>query len=320
MDFSPYGRETLVQVNEVAIHHYEDAHCGTIIVMLTRLPAPVWRLRIQAHEDRLRPHAVERTERMSARHKHPVNDFLFEYYSFRPSQLLRWSPGADVLLEQAQPGNLNWKEFQQHDEGLILNADSFPDHRVSFLRWAAQYLEAIAERTPSFSCFGHHEWAMVYRAGEVRHSSTPLRLAPEEIAKLVESDGVRCTHFDAFRFFTPAALPLNRFQLTRRNIEEHDQKGCIHVTMDLYRYAYKIAPWGSSELLADAFLLAKEARQIDMRASPYDLTEFNIAPILIETREGREEYVECQRQLSRRAEPIRESLIAEYRRLVEAKS
>ena len=25
--------------------------------------------------------------------KHPVHDFLFTYYSFRPAQLRRWSPG-----------------------------------------------------------------------------------------------------------------------------------------------------------------------------------------------------------------------------------
>ena len=31
--------------------------------------------------------------------KHPVEDFLFTYYSHRPSRLRRWSPGAGVVLE-----------------------------------------------------------------------------------------------------------------------------------------------------------------------------------------------------------------------------
>lgn len=248
--------------------------------------------------------------------KHPVNDFLFEYYSFRPAELLRWSPGPDILLEGAQLSDITWKEFVSQDGGLILPASSFPEKRRSFLQWAIGYFEAIAQRPASFNCFGLHEWAMVYRTPEVRHSATPLRLSAVEIARVVESEGLRCTHYDAFRFFTPEAAPLNRLQLTRVNTDEHDQKGCLHVAMDLYRYAYKIAPWGTAELIADAFELAWDVRQIDMRASPYDLQAFGLAPIRIETREGREEYVELQREFSRRGEPLRERLIGEYRLLL----
>ena len=106
---------------------------------------------------------------------------------------------------------------------------------------------------------------MVYREPKIRHSTTSLRLTTKEIAAIVEADGVRCTHYDAFRFFTKEAVPLNRLHLARKTTTEHDQKGCIHVTMDLYRFAYKIAPWCNGELLGDAFLLAWEARQLDMR-------------------------------------------------------
>jgi hypothetical protein len=92
------------------------------------------------------------------------------------------------------------------------------------------------------------------------------------------------------------------------------------VTMDLYKYAYKLAPWSSGELISDAFLLAWEARQLDMRASPYDLRRYGLEPILMEAREGREEYVEMQRILVAKAEPIRERLIDNYRRLLELKA
>ena len=34
--------------------------------------------------------------------KHPVHDFLFTYYSFRPAQLRRWSPGYGVVLADAR--------------------------------------------------------------------------------------------------------------------------------------------------------------------------------------------------------------------------
>ena len=284
-----------------------------------RLTQTQWQRQQAYHCERLSPFANDRRDRMAAGIKHPVNDFLFEYYSFRPSELLRWSPGADVLLEEAKPGDLPWKEFESRDGGLILSAESFPDRRVKFLQWAIGYLDGIAERPALFNCLGLHEWAMVYRSPEVRHPTTPLRLSPEEVAQVVDSEGLRCTHFDAFRFFTPSATPLNRIQLTRQNTDEHDQKGCLHVAMDLYKYAYKLAPWSSGELIADAFLLACKVRQIDMRASPYDLQSFGLAPIRIETREGREEYVELQRELSRKAEPIRERLIGEYRGVLASK-
>lgn len=282
------------------------------------LSANDWRSRIGLHLERLNPFAKERTERMAARMEHPVNDFLFEYYSFRPSELLRWSPGADVMLEGATPSDIAWKEFIAHDRGLILPADSFPKHRLKFADWATRYLKGIAERAPSFYCFGLHEWAMVYRTPDIRHSKTPLRVKSEQIADLVESEGLRCTHFDAFRFFTPAAAPRNRYELTRINTDQHDQKGCLHVNMDLYKYAYKLAPWCAAEVIADAFLLAWEIRQLDMRASPYDLHDYGLEPIKIETRAGREEYSDAQRELSLRAEPIRERLLEEYRKIYQA--
>jgi hypothetical protein len=276
-----------------------------------------WRERRIRHEERLAPFARDRVERMAKGRKHPVNDFLFEYYSFRPAELLRWSPGAGVALEGAVPGDLAWSEFEPVEGGLALSAARFPERRRSFLDWAIRYQESIRDRPPLFHCWGLHEWAMVYRAADLRHRTTPLRLTDAQIADVVEADGVRCTHYDAFRFFTPEALPLNRTLLTREATAEHDQPGCLHATMDLYRYAFKIAPFSTGELIGDAFLLAWEARRIDMRASPYDLSAFGVEPITMETKAGREEYVENQRELARKAAPIRERLIGEYRRLQE---
>ena len=140
-----------------------------------------------------------------------------------------------------------------------------------------------------------------------------LRLAPETIAAVVESEELCCTHFDAYRFFTPAARPRNRHELARAVTDQFDQRGCIHVTMDLYRYAYKLAPWVTGELIADAFLLAWQTRELDMRASPYDLSEFGLDPIRIETTAGKDEYVRQQRELAAAAIPIRARLIEEYR-------
>jgi hypothetical protein len=101
-------------------------------------------------------------------------------------------------------------------------------------------------------------------------------------------------------------------QLERSLTAEMDQPACIHANMDLYRFGYKIAPWIQSELLADAFALARSARELDMRASPYDLSRFGFEPIPIETTDGRAQYVRLQREIARLAEPIRQLVLSAY--------
>jgi hypothetical protein len=275
-----------------------------------------WRARREAYLARVRPWAEDRVRRVSRQQKHPVYDFLFEYYAYRPSYLMRWSPGVGVRLEGASGDDLDWRPwFRPCDGGWVLPTAGFPRRRLPFLRWAINYLETTGEREPSFGCFGLHEWAMVYREEQVRHDRVPLRLSRAETDAVVEAAPLRCTHYDAFRFFTPAAVPLNRVALRREVTAEHDQPGCLHVTMDLYKWAFVIAPYSAAEVVADAFELAVATRELDMRASPYDLTGFGFTPIPVETREGREEYIEAQRDLYRRAQPVREVVLAEYRRL-----
>ncbi len=280
------------------------------------LPRAEWEARRSAYLTRVRPWAEDRARRAGRQVKHPVYDFLFEYYAYRPSYLLRWSPGVGVRLEGASEADLDWRRwFRPCEGGWVLPAAGFPRHRLAFLRWAIDYLETTGAREPAFGCFGLHEWAMVYRDERIRHGRVPLRLSRAETDAVVETAAVRCTHYDAFRFFTPAAAPLNRVALRREATADHDQPGCLHVTMDLYKWAFVIAPYSAAEVVADAFELALAARELDMRASPYDLTGFGFAPIRVETRDGREEYVEHQRETSRRAEPVRKRVLAEYRRL-----
>ena len=274
-----------------------------------------------AHVERVSAWADVRVSRASRDVSSPVYDFLFEYYPFRPSHLKRWSPGIGVTLQDASGDELDWAEhFTLSECGASIPPLSFPERRRPFLEWAFKYLNGIANRPPQFSCFGLHEWAMVYRSDAPRHSKVPLRLPANEINALVERSDLRCTHFDAFRFFTPDAVPLNKNKLSRETTTEFDQRACIHVTMDLYRFAHKIAPWCSSELIADTFLLAADARRVDMRASPYDLKDQGFEPILIETAEGREEYIGEQRRLAALAMPLRSRLITFYEQLVGAYS
>lgn len=278
-----------------------------------------WRSAVTRYRERLAPFVTDRVARTGTGRKHPVYDFLFEYYSLRPAHLLRWSPGIGIFLEGATfesfPGA---SALKQRANGLVLEAADYPAQRLESARWTARYLERIRDRAPELRCYGLHEWAMVYRTDEIRHRQVKLRLHPDEIAHTVDSMGLRCSHFDAYRFFTSRAVPLNRCVLARETTPDHDQPGCIHVTMDLYRYAYKLGAFCPADLLADAFELAANAREIDMRASPYDLAELGFAPIRIETAAGREEYMRHQCELMAPAGALRARLIDVYRGIVGA--
>ena len=284
---------------------------------MTVLPRDVWDRARGDYLARVAPRADDRLRRTSRGQKHPVYDFLFEYYSFRPAHLLRWSPGVGVVLAGATRADIAWPEFEASDTGLSLPAAAFPVHRVPYLRWAGQYLAATLAREPAFACGGLHEWAMVYRDPAVRHPYVPLRLPRAATDAVVESLPLRCSHYDAYRFFTRDAAPRNRWELARAATTDHDQSGCVHVNMDLYRFAYKIAPFCPSDAVAAAFEVAIAAREVDMRASPYDLSAYGFAPVKIETAAGRTEYAELQRELFRLGQPVRERLLGVYRMLLE---
>jgi len=277
------------------------------------LTETAWQARRAAHETRVDGWIGGHRERAARGQPHPVEDFLFNYYSFRPGWLRRWQPGLGVTLAgEAARALLTRPEYQESGDGVALNPAALPAKRREFVAWLRDYLTATAARPPFFGCFGWHEWAMVYRqsADEVRHHKHPLRFPPDEIARIVESGPGCCTHFDAFRFFTPPARPLNRHQPTRESAVELDQRGCLHANMDLYKWAYKLVPWCPAELVADCFALARDIREVDMRASPYDLQHLGYAPIMIETAAGRADYERHQRAFTTRGEPLRARLLA----------
>ena len=85
--------------------------------------------------------------------------------------------------------------------------------------------------------------------------------------------------------------------------------------MDLYKWAFKLAPFTPSELIADCFALARDIREVDMRASPYDLQKLGFPPIPFETAAGRTEYEQHQRAFTARSEPLRARLVALCARL-----
>jgi hypothetical protein len=289
----------------------------------TVLAQQVWQGAESAHHERVDALLADRLARASRGGKHPVEDFLFTYYGLRPARLRRWHPGAGVvLLGDAATARLSWRHQVGvgTDDGLGVTLDlpGFLARRGDAVRHVRDLLAATAGRPPQLGCFGLHEWAMVYRlpADDVRHAGWPLRLGADGTDAVVETHRIRCTHHDAFRFFTPAARPLNQLQPRREDQLALEQPGCLHTTMDLYKWAYKLLPAVPSELVADAFVLARDVRGLDMRASPYDLQALGYEPVPIETPEGRAAYVEQQRAFAERAAPLRARLLSLSDRLL----
>jgi hypothetical protein len=278
-----------------------------------------WLERESVYQHRMDQWLVPHTERRSRHEADPVHDFLFEYYGFRPSHLRRWSPGIGVILEGSKAAKfLNVEGFVPLANGVGLDTARFPAHLHTSTRWIRDLLVSTRDSPPHFGCSGMHEWAMVYGTEPVRHVKTPLRFSRNVINSIVEDSVLTCTHYDAFRFFTESATPLNTHSLKRETMAETEQPACLHTNMDLFRWVMKRMPWIRSELVADTFFLAAAIREIDMRASPYDLSPVGLEPIRVETTEGKREYREHQKIFMERASGLRDELIGEYDRLLSA--
>lgn len=275
------------------------------------LSAEVWHPLASAHRARVRTWTRPHLARRRAGEKHPVEDFLFDYYSFSPAKLERWHPGAGYAL--ADPGTQAYRDLADY---RACTGEVAPDltrltRRRDGLVWTRDLLALTRGRDARMNCFGLHEWAMVYRTqpGELRHNDYPLRLGHDGTDEVVQGHQLQCTHYDAYRFFTEDARPRNATALSRAEQLASEQPGCLHANMDLYRAAYKLSPFVASDLVADAFELARDIRDLDMRASPYDLSELGYSPVRIEEPSGKAEYVAAQRMFADRSGALRDRLV-----------
>ena len=250
---------------------------------------------------------------------HPVHDFLFEYYQFNRKLVYNWHPAFGEILESGESDKfLHNPYFNKSADGVFLDATRLSDSETRRMDWICQLIMAAVHRPERLSCYGLHEWAMVYKSDCIRHESTPLRLNKDQIEAIVESNHICCTHYDAFRFFTEEAKPLNSMTPKAEERSNHDQFGCVHFNMDLFKWCYKLHPWISSELTQDCFFLAIEARELDMRASPYDLKSIGYDPILIETPEGKLQYQLKQKEVAAKGRVLASRLINECDRIKKA--
>ena len=266
------------------------------------LTEPEWRARESAHHARVDALVADHLARRREGVPHPVHDFLFSYYSFRPAQLRRWHPGYGVELAGRESATVT-SEHVEAKRPLVEQVHAL--------------LTATASRQANFGCFGMHEWAMVYRqtAPDTRHP-WPLRLGHDGTDEVVEAHRIAGSHFDAFRYFTDDARPLNTLSPASHNRPAFEQPGCLHAGMDLYKHAFRLTPLVPSELVADCFELARDIRVLDMRAAPYDLSDLGLEPVRIETPEGKQEYAAAQRVFADRGAPLRETLVSRCEQLL----
>ncbi|MCU1572045.1 MAG: 3-methyladenine glycosylase [Micrococcaceae bacterium] len=293
---------------------------------LQLLPPAEGLARQAAHEELVAGYADPYLLRRSSGHKHPVEDFLFTYYNHKPGQLRRWHPGTGVVLTGQQAAERQqWKYYRPlsaseretlairpNESAVVVDTDRFLRERRETVGFTELLLSRTTDRTAQFGCFGLHEWAMVYGQGpdDVRHEYLQLRLGTKGTDAVVAKNRIRCTHFDAFRFYTPKAVPLNELTPTRDNQRDLEQPGCLHANMDLYKWAYKLSPTLPSELVMACFELSWRIRAMDMQASPYDLADWGYPPIPIETATGKANYVALQRAFSAESAQLRERLLA----------
>jgi hypothetical protein len=279
----------------------------------TLLPAATWRAAAEAHAARADALTAGHRDRRARGERHAVEDFLFEYYPAKPAQLRRWHPGAGTALADAADGPHAGRRWYRTDAAgtVALDVPAFLADRASTVGYVRSLLAATASRPAATGCFGLHEWAMVYREGDAEHRHPlPLRLGGAGTDAVVEAHRIRCSHIDAFRFFTPDAVPRNTLQPTRETQVALEQPGCLHANMDLYKWALKLGPAVPGDLLLDCFELAAEIRRTDMQASPYDVSSYGLAPIAIEMPEGKQEYVRRQRGYAARSAGMRTRLVA----------
>ena len=109
---------------------------------------------------------------------HPVEDFLFTYYTLKPGQFKRWHPGAGVILLDAAE-RVSWKFYRaatedelvlaglspddahthaERGDAVLVDVPQFVDKRGTALTFTREILGNTADKKAFFGCFGMHEW------------------------------------------------------------------------------------------------------------------------------------------------------------------
>ena len=182
--------------------------------------------------------------------RHPVDDFLFTYYSHRPAALRRWHPGYGRRRSPARAGvrragaSTRSRRRRRRPRRRASSLAARGDCWCAFIRdlLAAHRGPARAARAASGCTSGR--WSTGRRRSEVRHAAWPLRLgadghrrgrgaAPDRAARTSTRSGSSPT----------PARPLNTLAAhAASDRPAFEQPGCLHAGMDLYKHAYRLTP------------------------------------------------------------------------------
>ena len=121
--------------------------------MTTVLSPEQWQEQAELHRQRAESLTAEHLERRRAGRKHPIFDFLFEYYPTKPAQLARWHPGVGVLLE-GNPPHAGWRDYTTFSDGVGVDVRSFWKRRKEALLYIETLLSSKPTRWWSPTTFG----------------------------------------------------------------------------------------------------------------------------------------------------------------------
>ena len=154
------------------------------------LPERAWRPLAEAHGARVSAWTQPYLARRSRGVAHPVDDFLWTYYSYRPKALLTWHPGWGVALAGDVDEVAAVRGYVVAGDRAFIDPD-LPLRRADQVHEIRDLLVATDGRPPALACFGLHEWAMVYRQrpDQVRHNRVPLRLGNAGSDEVVDMFG-----------------------------------------------------------------------------------------------------------------------------------
>ncbi len=162
---------------------------------------------------------------------------------------------------------------------------------------------------------------MVYRLPEdrTRHAAYPLRLGPAGTDEVVEAHRIACSHFDAYRFFTAPARPLNTLSPGRARPPgvRAARRACTPAWTSTSTRSgsprWSPPSWSptASSWPATSGSSTCARRRTTCPALGYE-------PVRIETPEGKREYAAAQRGFAERGAPLRARLVEECARLLAA--
>ena len=219
----------------------------------------------------------ERVDRLLAEHlarrargeTHPVEDFLHAYYSFSPGRLRRWHPGPGVVLAGAAGmPRASWRFYRDRRRRGGPRRRGVPRGagRHGRLRAGPPHGDPRPARD-----------RRLLRPPRVGHglpagtgAGAAYRAAPAARPRTAPTPSSTATRSGAATTTPSASSPARRGRATACSRPATvqvalEQPGCLHAGMDVYKWAYKLTPAIPSELVADAFELARDIRVLDMQ-------------------------------------------------------